>query len=118
MSREYKKACGAQWFTCRLGPPQPVGMLSHSSGVGYFHPIGTPSHSLVYELENANVYVDYICGCSTRPSKGVLPDGSFSHVYLEDLIFLIGNINKYSFLDENALIKSKVSKIRDRVQSI
>ena len=106
MSGEYTKACGAQWFTRRLGPPQPIGMLPHLSGVGYFHPIDTPSHPLVCELENANVYVSYICGCLTGPSKGVLPNGSLAHVHLEDLIIPMGNINEYSFLDENALIRS------------
>ena len=106
MSVEYAKAYGAKWFTCRPGPPQPIGLLPYPSGVGYFHPIGTPSYPLVCELENTNVYVSYICGCPTRPSEGVLPDGSLAHVHLEDLIIPMGNINEYSFLDENALIRS------------
>ena len=106
MSGEYTKANGAQWFTRRPGPPQPIDMLPHPLSVGYFHPVGTPSHLLVYELENANVYVSYICGCLTRLSKGVLSDGSLAHVHLEDLIIPMGNIDEYSFLDENALIRS------------
>ena len=106
MSGEYTKANGAQWFTCRPGPPQPMDMLPHPSSVGYFHPVSTPSHPLVCELENANVYVSYICGCLTRLSKGVLSDNSLAHVHLEDLIIPMGNIDEYSFLDENALIRS------------
>ena len=106
MSGKYTKACGAQRFTRRSGPPQPIGMLRPLSGVGYFHPVDTPSHLLVCELENANVYVSYICGCLTGPSEGVLPNRSLAHVHLEDLIIPMGNINEYSFLDENALIRS------------
>ena len=93
MSGEYIKACGAQWFTHRPRPPQPI---------------STPSHPLVYELENANVYFSYKCRCLTRPSEGVLLDGSLAHVHLEDLIIPTGNIDEYSFLDENALIRSLV----------